>query len=220
MNVLPSLGLACRIKDFDYVTTLVFITLGPLVFAAFLFLLYGLEFLLKKHKAIKLDDRLKNNVHYAVPKDLVHQFSKTEVTTIRRTFAFFDKFSRGRVDRTLFSKSEATPDLSFGDYMYLIQQSCQVDNCETGFAELNDAAEAKANPHQEDSMFFFLLLFSFVVLIGTSSTVFEYFQCTHFEEVEPAVSYLARDYSLDCSSPRYKEYVAYAVVMLFIYPIG
>jgi len=69
-------------------------------------------------------------------------------------------------------------------------------------------------------MFFFLLLFSFVILIGTSSTVFEYFQCTHFEEVEPAVSYLARDYSLDCSSPRYKEYVAYAVVMLFIYPIG
>ena len=70
------------------------------------------------------------------------------------------------------------------------------------------------------SGFFFLLLFSFIILIGTSSTIFEYFQCEAFEEVEPAVSYLVRDYSLNCASSRYRIYVVYAVAMLFVYPLG
>lgn len=52
------------------------------------------------------------------------------------------------------------------------------------------------------------------------STIFEYFQCASFEEVEPAVSYLVRDYSLNCASSRYKSYVAYALAMLFVYPLG
>jgi len=151
----------------------------------------------------------------------VHAFSKDETAIIQRTFAFLDKNSTGFVDSTLWSNSgkEETPDLSFNDYMYLIQQSRQGGG-EIKFMEFNEAAEAKANPRQGDSMFFFLLLFSFVILIGTSSTVFEYFQCASFEEVEPVVSYLIRDYSLDCSSPRYRAYLSYAVVMLLIYPIG
>ena len=32
--------------------------------------------------------------------------------------------------------------------------------------------------------------------------------------------YLFRDYSVDCNSERYNAYVAYAIVMILVYPIG
>ena len=43
LNIVPALGFACRIKDFDYIDTLVGITLAPLAFAAFLSSLYSLQ---------------------------------------------------------------------------------------------------------------------------------------------------------------------------------
>ena len=109
--------------------------------------------------------------------------------------------------------------LSFGDFMYAVRRTRQ-EGRETEFSLIVDASEAEANQQKGDSMFFLLLLFSFVILIGTSSTVFEYFQCVYFKEANPAVSYLARDYSLDCASPRYRSYMAYAVAMLLVYPLG
>jgi hypothetical protein len=219
LNIVPALGFACRIKDFDYIDTLVGITLAPLAFAAFLCLLYILQTANRKLKEKSAQKLVEKHAQYAIPEELISVFSKSEVATFRRAFAFFDTDLRGNVDGSLFALSKEHPVLSFVDFMYAVQRSRQ-EGCETELLLLVNAAEAKANQQKGDSMFFLLLLFSFVILIGTSSTVFEYFQCVYFEEAEPAMSYLARDYSLDCASPRYRSYVAYAVAMLLVYPLG
>ena len=219
LNIVPALGFACRIKDFDYIDTLVGITLAPLAFAAFIFLLYSVQAADRKRKAKSSQKLMEKHAQYAIPEELIKVFSKSDIATFRRAFAFFDTDLSGKVAGSLFALTKENPVLSFGDFMYAVQQTRQ-EGRETEFSLLVDAAEAEANQQKGNSIFFVLLLFSFVVLIGTSSTVFEYFQCVYFEEADPAVSYLARDYSLDCASPRYRSYLAYAVAMLLVYPLG
>lgn len=59
------------------------------------------------------------------------------------------------------------------------------------------------------------------VLIGTSTTLFHFFKCDEFDEVPGGPErYLMEDYSVDCDSPRYRAYVGFAGIMIFIYPIG
>jgi uncharacterized membrane protein YGL010W len=60
----PSLGLACRVENFDYVDTLLGVTLGPLFVVAFLVFLFGLEVAIQKYKDIKLDATLKKDKRY------------------------------------------------------------------------------------------------------------------------------------------------------------
>jgi len=68
------------------------------------------------------------------------------------------------------------------------------------------------------------LLFTFLVLVGASAILFEYFQCREFELPEDEdggfESYIRRDLSVDCLSARYKAYLWFAIAMLFVYPIG
>jgi len=146
--------------------------------------------------------------------DLVHAFSTREIPTFRRTFSYYDKDISG-TDNANFALFEEKTELSFSDYLYMIQRA-RLEDRQSEISHFIDTAEAKANARQGEYIIFSLLLFSFIILIGTSSTIFEYFQCASFEEVQPAVNYLARDYLLNCGSSRYKSYVAYAVVMVFV----
>lgn len=216
---MSSLGLVCRIGNFDYVDTLVGVTLGPLFFVVFLASLFGLEVTFRVYKTKKLDAILRMDEHYAIPDDLVHVFSTEEIPVMRRTFSYFDKDTCGRADFAQFALFEEKGKLAFSEYLYTIQRA-RLKNRQSEISDFMDAAEAKANARQGEYIIFTLLLFTFIILIGTSSTIFEYFQCASFKEVEPAVSYLARDYSLNCASSRYKSYVVYAVTMLFVYPLG
>jgi sensor histidine kinase YesM len=215
----PSLGLACRVENFDYVDTLLGVTLGPLFVVAFLVFLFGLEVAIQKYKDIKLDATLKKDKRYAIPGDLASVFTKNEFGVFRRTFSYFDQYRSGKTDFSTLAFFNEKPELSFDEFMYTIQQAYQ-EGRQAEISDIISAVEAKTNARQGESIYFLLSLFSFIILIGTSSTIFEYFQCASFEEVTPAVSYLVRDYSLNCTSSRYKSFVAYAVAMLFIYPIG
>jgi hypothetical protein len=219
-NIMTSLGLECRIENFDYVDTLVAITLGPLLFVSLLTILcFGLELVFWKYENMKLDSVLKKNKNYALPKDLLNTFSNREIRVFRQSFSYFDGDLSGSADVSRFLLFQGKSRLLFSIYLKIIQNA-HLEGRQAEVLEFVQAAEAKANARQRDSIFFFFLLFSYAILTGASSTIFEYFQCTTFEEVEPAVSYLDRDYSLSCSSRRYKMYVAYAVAMLFVYPLG
>jgi len=219
LDITSSLGLACSIDNFDYVDTLVGVTLGPLFFVAFLVVIFGLEVAFRKYKTKRLDAKLKDSKFYAVPEDLVQMFSNREIQVFRRTFSYFDEDTCGTADFADFDLFEAKAELSFGDYMYAIQRA-RAEDRQSELSDFIGATEVKANARQGEYIIFTLMLFSFIILIGTSSTIFEYFQCESFEEIQPAVSYLVRDYSLNCGSSRYRSFVAYAVAMLFVYPLG
>ncbi len=60
-------------------------------------------------------------------------------------------------------------------------------------------------------------LISYFVMVNVSTQIFRVFQC---EEFDDGNSYLVADYSINCNAPNRSFYVAYGVVMIFIYPIG
>lgn len=181
--------------------------------------LFGVEVGYRKYKTHKLDAALQENTGYAIPDSLVGVFSNREIRFFRRAFSYSDEDFSGTSNLAQFVLFEAKTELSFSDYLFTMQRA-RLEDRQSEVSEFTDAAKAKASARQGGTIFFSFLFFSFIILISTSSAVFEYFQCASFEEVLPAVSYLVRDYSLNCASSRYKSYVAYAVAMLFVYPLG
>jgi hypothetical protein len=61
------------------------------------------------------------------------------------------------------------------------------------------------------------LLLTFAVFPGVSTMVLRVFPCQSFED---GSSRLKADYSISCNAPGRPYYVAYAVVMVIVYPIG
>ena len=127
LNIVPALGLQCRFNGFDYVDTMILITVAPLVMASLIGLAYILQLLATRNKPTRLSS---------------------------------EKF------------------------------------------------------------FYAFLLLTYLVLINTSVSLFEFFQCQEFAEIEPAQSYLVRDFSVDCENDRYVSAAIYAVCMIFVYPVG
>lgn len=63
------------------------------------------------------------------------------------------------------------------------------------------------------------LLFTFLVYISTSSTIFSFFKCDYtFPDIDR--SYLEMDYTILCDSERYKEARWFVIIMIFLYPVG
>ena len=61
----------------------------------------------------------------------------------------------------------------------------------------------------------------FIVLPGTCSSIFGSFQCDEYSiDKDNTIRYLARDYSVNCNSPRYLALNCTAALMILVYPIG
>lgn len=58
---------------------------------------------------------------------------------------------------------------------------------------------------------------SYFVLVDVSVKIFQVFQCERFDN---GTILLVADYSISCNSPDRKTFLAYAIIMMFIYPIG
>lgn len=68
---------------------------------------------------------------------------------------------------------------------------------------------------------YLFLILTFLVLVSTSTILFRIFKCREFEVPdEGSQSYLYIDYSVDCSSARYRTARAFAIVNIVIYPVG
>lgn len=61
------------------------------------------------------------------------------------------------------------------------------------------------------------LVVMFVTYSSISLTVFQTFVC---DTLDNNVSYLRADYSLTCTTDRHRAFKAYAILMVFVYPIG
>lgn len=57
----------------------------------------------------------------------------------------------------------------------------------------------------------------FLVYSSVAHTIFEAFVC---DKLDDGVTYLRADYRLTCTSDRHRAFMAYAVVMAIVYPIG
>lgn len=75
-------------------------------------------------------------------------------------------------------------------------------------------AGTQAAKHKHLSIALFIV---FVVYSSVSFTVFQTFAC---ETLDDEVTYLRADYSLTCSTSRHTAMMAYAGVMIFVYPVG
>ena len=110
-------------------------------------------------------------------------------------------------------------ELTFAEFAHAIDKG-RLEGLENEFTEMVDLADERVFQGQSASMVYVFLVFSFMVLVGTSSQIFAYFQCQTFAEVEPQESYLYRDYSVDCNGARYLEHRPFVLLMLLVYPIG
>jgi hypothetical protein len=82
-----------------------------------------------------------------------------------------------------------------------------------------DTAAAKAKSFATH-MYTFLIL-TYLVLIGASSKILHFYKCHEFElPGGGSERYLWLDYSVDCDSSEYQDYMVFAGVMAFVYPIG
>jgi hypothetical protein len=69
------------------------------------------------------------------------------------------------------------------------------------------------------------LLLTFMVFTSASTTVLRFFNCVEYESVDASGSsktlrVLQADHGISCDSPGYKAWTGYAVLMLFVYPVG
>jgi hypothetical protein len=69
---------------------------------------------------------------------------------------------------------------------------------------------------KRQSTYYFLVLI-FAVFAPASTTILQSFVCEKFDD---GSSYMYSDYRLDCKTDEHQKYVAYAAVMVVIYPVG
>lgn len=96
------------------------------------------------------------------------------------------------------------------------------------FVNLTDKVRAKVNIVRGQLISNMLLLLTFLVIVNASSALIQFFKCDSFKI--PSIDrhddgvkkerYLFADYSIDCDSEKYLMMKPFAVVMIFVYPIG
>lgn len=74
------------------------------------------------------------------------------------------------------------------------------------------AAEKVHHKHQTA-----LLFLTFLVYSSVSSMVFQTFSC---EKLDDDIVYLRADYSIRCTDTKHRAFVAYAALMVIVYPVG
>ena len=114
---------------------------------------------------------------------------------------------------------EAPPGITYAEFLSCMHKAHFLGKPST-FSDFVDAVDAKVNATTGQSLMYAFLLLTFLILVGCSTTVLCYFQCREFSEVDPPESYLIKDLTLDCNSQRYKLYMAFALPMVLVYPVG
>jgi len=241
-NVIPSLGLACRLGSYDYVDATIFSTLTPIIISACILVV----FIYQKMTARPPKPTFNHRRTYSIPDALSCEYTHEEFDSIILAFAYIDTdlsglATRGEIEHALRSlgliesedhvnsifeavKTEnlsydETDEFSFVEFVLAIDKARR-DGLESEFTDMVDEANVRVSQGTTPSAVYVFLVFSFCVLVGRSSDVFAYFQCQTFSEVEPSQSYLELDYGVDCNGSRYQTYRPYVLLMLFVYPIG
>lgn len=111
--------------------------------------------------------------------------------------------------------------ITFEDVMTAVYNDRILNKGGDKMSALFSIVEGAVISSTQRSLIYFILLLAFLVLVGTSTTLFHYFNCEEFPEAAGGTdSYLRKDFSIDCNSQRYRDWTPYAVIMILIYPIG
>lgn len=244
LDVVGSLGLSCRFDSFNFLDQMFVTTAVPVAICALLGALYML--LRIRERATERERaaagmRLLNV--YVVPKSLQGAFTDLELSSIRRTFAEFDKDGSGSITKpeltqvlvnlnqdltadaidAMFDRQDTDKSgtIDFAEYLAALHESRHegvVSDFAVGAQKLENALNKGGG---SQVVFQCFLLLTFLVLISASTAVFNTLRCHVFDEAEGgSQSFLFVDYSVDCQSARYQMYRSYAIIMVCIYPVG
>lgn len=240
LNFVPALELECMI-DFDYCNIMTAYMLFPIFICVVLLL--GNEF--AKVQTTYAHKKYKTNEKLIVPIDLEGKFTDAEVGNLRATFCTYDVDGSGSIDKEELRKvlhefkyddaevdkifEEANVDgdeiITFHEFITLMDKE-RHDGQSSTFAIVAERLEFKVNLQRSQTVFYLFLTVTFLVLIGNSTMLFQFFKCTYFDEADPESStplgfaYLSKDLSLDCYSSRYQYYFVFTCIMLLVYPFG
>lgn len=82
---------------------------------------------------------------------------------------------------------------------------------------INDINPSYDHQKYRRGTIFAALIISFVLFSPVSIVIFQSFACETFDDGN---SYLIADYSINCDTPEHSFYIAYASIMVLIYPVG
>ncbi len=164
---------------------------------------------------------------------------RSEQRRIAHIFRTFDKSGDGEIDRTelfdvvkmlgqenitafeldeMIEEADTGGDdtISFVEFLEIFVKGSKNGK----FHRIVSAVESNSLVQTQDFLQVFLII-TFVVLISSSTAVIHFFRCHDFPEADGGTKrYLYKDYSVDCDGDKYQTLVPYAVLCIFIFPIG
>jgi hypothetical protein len=195
-DVIPSLRLQCSFGNFDYTEKMVLQTLGPLGVVALLWI----AFLFERSKSTKVLTDLKKRAETYDAGALESAFEPKELTLYKITFSMFDLDGGGTVDKDEFSavlqsfnpeKSQEevvlevasvfaqvderhSGNIDFIEFLISLHRVRKQGKGSSAFTDLIGKVEAEINRTAGGGIMYAILLISFVVLVGTSTTIFHF----------------------------------------------
>jgi len=245
LDVLPAFGLQCWMARFDYIDSMVSMTVLPLFMAAFLMLVYGALLAGHTKEAQEADNRRER---YVVPQALTGEFSSWTIEAYRQVFGRFDADASGSIDRKemasllsevgedasvenvdlilIMADSEQSRTVDFGEFLGLMVEVANSRQSSANVSEVFEKLKEKALGQQShkaarQTISYLFLLLSYLVLVTASTSLFHFWKCHSFPEAEDGTeAYLYKDYSVDCNGKRWENHIPFVVLMTLIYPIG
>jgi hypothetical protein len=227
LDLFSALRINCLATSFDYIDKMITMTLVPLAIAALLLMAYIFVNFTGRRKARVPEQEAKN---YELPDKLKSVFNKKEMDTLRGVYCEFDADGSGKITVREVVKvmKEHTPNqadlpiekraqeviaaadtsgngsITFADFITVMDKARNQQKG-SSFSELADKIEASRTKVAGQMFFYTFLVLTFLVLVSTSTVLFNYFKCRSFPEAENGKeTYLYKDYSVDCDSSRYK----------------
>ena len=80
-------------------------------------------------------------------------------------------------------------------------------------------AQAKANQALAEQLLTFNFVLVYLLFPSNSAAIFATFQCEELDDPDQS-SFLRIDFAVDCNTSSHRGAVAYAALMVLVYPIG
>lgn len=225
LDIVPSLGIGCA-GNYDLSSKVFVVTLVPLAFAAILFGLF--EFKKRQRQALSVKNTVNEtslldslqglpDEDFALLLNIIDDFINNKGKLISPNEMDHDNV--GQIISALTphasnARISAQVDILFGSLALMDK------------AKLFEALDAKRQGDKQptdESLIYLSMIFllTYMVLISTSSTLFQFMNCREFPVPNQASQYyLYADYSIDCATSTYKGVKAYAAIMIIIFPMG
>ena len=243
-DISPFLGLQCTLGKFDYVDKLYSSTLAPLLVVALIGCFYMREVV---GSILSNDDPefMKRANSYEVPEELQKKIDERDLKQFLMVFAAVDIDGSGVIDRAEFTAAakkynaniedgkikvmaralgfKGGQEVGVAEFLTMVHKA-RAEGKGNGFLGMAEKVQGQVTRIAGQTQINLLLLWTFLILIGTSTIVLFFFKCDELNipEIEGGgtVSFMFKDYSVDCNGERYQATVPFCSLMVLIYPVG